>query len=102
MEQYHVIIASRARMQLLRHIEFLARVSIAAARRLRDDFASVLEELEKNPYAFAKETDMNLPEGLYRRAIFGVRYKVLFIIEEKTVYLDAVLDCRQSTENYAP
>lgn len=99
MSKYKIIIASRVDQQLLRHIEFLAKVSIVAARNLRTEYAEVLERLEENPYQFPLETDSVLRDGGYHKAIFYKRYKAVFLIEDNIVYLDAVADCRQSSEN---
>ncbi len=96
MPKYTVITASRVDGQLVRHTGFLARVSVPAARRFRDEYAGILDRLEENPLQFPYETDPNLPDGLYRKAVFAKWYKALFIVEENCVFLDAVVDCRQS------
>lgn len=92
-----VIVSSRVDEMLLRHMEFLARVSLPAAKQFRKEFASLLEEWKQNPYQFPWETDPNLPEHTYRKALFFQRYKALFVVEESNVYLDAVVDCRQDS-----
>lgn len=94
---YTVVFASRVDAQLLKHTEFLARVSVPAAKAFRNAFAQLLEELETNPFRFPVETDLNLPKELYRKALFAKRYKALFSVQGSTVYLDAVVDCRQDT-----
>lgn len=95
MAKYNILLASRVKAQLLRHTEFLARVSVPAAKRFRDAYADTLEQIEDNPYQFPVDTDLSLPEGLYRKALFAKRYKALFSVEGDTVYIDAVVDCRQ-------
>lgn len=95
--QYTVVFASRVDAQLLKHVEFLARVSIPAAKAFRNAFAQLTEELEASPVRFPVETDPNLPSGVYRKALFFKRYKVLFSVDGNTVYVDAVIDCRQDT-----
>lgn len=95
--RYTVVFASRVDAQLLKHTEFLARVSVPAAKAFRNAFAQLLEEMESNPMRFPMETDQNLPEGVYRKALFAKRYKALFSVVGSTVYLDAVVDCRQDT-----
>ena len=60
----------------------------------------MLDALEENPFQFPVETEYELPAGQYRKALFYKRYKALFIVEGKNVYLDAVLDCRQDNEKY--
>ena len=86
MAGYRVIVARRVDRQLLTHVEFITRVSIPAARR----------------FQFPSDTDPNLPEDLYHKAIFARWYKALFMIDtsNRIVYLDAVVDCRQSTDSY--
>ena len=49
---------------------------------------------KQNPYLFSQEDDLNLPEGQYRKALFAKWYQVLFMVENDTVYLDAVVDGR--------
>lgn len=97
MAKYEIIFSSRVDRMLTNHISFLARVSLPAARKLRNDFADVLKRMAENPYQFQVDTDLNLPEDMYRKALFGKRYKALFTVEGQTVYLDAVVDCRQDT-----
>ena len=77
--QYTVIFASRVDAQLLKHVEFLARVSIPAAKAFRSKFAEILAQLEENPFLFPPETDPNLPAGLYRKALFAKRYKACLL-----------------------
>lgn len=100
MARYTVIAASRVDGQLLRHIRFLAQVSVPAAKRFRKEYAEILERLEEDPFQFPPETDLNLPENVYRKALFAKWYKALFLVEKDKVYLDAVVDCRQSVDAY--
>ena len=66
------------------------------------EFAKVLDTLEQNPFQFPPELDYNLPDGAYRKALFSKWYKVIFSVAGNTVYLDAVLDCRQDNADYQP
>ena len=92
-QRYEVIVSRRAEQMLASHVLFLARVSVKAARRLRDEYARTLNELEDNPYQFPIAEAVGL-SGEYRMALFGKRNQAVFCIEGNTVYLDAVLDCR--------
>ncbi len=93
---FKVIVSGRVDRQLLQHVEFLSKVSVPAAKRFRAGYAQILERLEDNPFQFPAETDPNLPSGIYRQAFFEKRYKALFIIDGDSVFLDAVVDCRQN------
>lgn len=95
MGKYTVIVSRRADAMLVRHTRFLANVSIPAAKGLIAEFEKVVDTLENNPFLFPEETDYDLPPGKFRKAMFGKRYKALYTVEGETVYLDAVLDCRQ-------
>ena len=92
-KRYEVVVSSRAEQMLASHILFLARVSVNAARRLRDAYAELLDDLEENPYIFPAAEEANLPDD-YRKALFGKRYHAVFCVEDDKVFLDAVLDCR--------
>ena len=100
MSGYTVIIANRVDTQLVQHIEFLARVSLSAARRFRAEYADILGRLEENPFQFPLETDLNLPKNMYRKALFARWYKALFLVENNKIFLDVVVDCRQSVDSY--
>jgi len=99
-KRYRILLAARVRTQFLRHVEFLSRVSIAAAKQLRNDFKSTLLRLMNNPYQFPIDIDLNPENTPYRKAIFGKRYKLLFIIDGESVFVDSVADCRQEIIAY--
>ena len=103
MSNYKIVVSSRVDHQLLTHFEFITRVSIPAARRFRDEYARILDDLEENPLQFPLDADPNLPEGIYHNAIFAKWYKALFMIDanSRIVYLDAVVDCRQGADAFA-
>ena len=92
-KRYEVIASRRAEQMLTSHVCFLARASVKAARRLRDEYAGTLDALEDNPFQFPPASDLGLPDE-YHKALFGKRYQAIFYVEDDTVYLDAVLDCR--------
>lgn len=99
MEKYRIIIARRVEIQLLNHISFLSRVSIPAAKRLRNSYKDVLERLKDNPFQFPIDSvlaELNLP---YRKALFEKRYEVLFTVEDDTVFIDSVVDCREEKKS---
>ena len=96
MSKYEVIVSRRADAMLIQHAKFLARVSVPAAKRMVSEFELILDSLENNPYQYPVDDDCNLPKGMYRKALFCKWYKVLFIVNDGKVFLDAVVDCRQN------
>ena len=97
-KQYNVRLAQRADKMLLMHTEFLAKASIAAARRLLVDFKKATKLLADNPFIFpfADELDApGMPPEMYRKCVFDKRYKAFYLVEGNNVFIDAIIDCRQ-------
>ena len=98
-KRFNVLLATRADKMLLSHTEFLARISVAAARRLLSDFRKVTKSLMDNPlsFPFADELDVpGIPLNTYRKCIFDKRYKAIYLVEGDDVFIDAIIDCRQA------
>ncbi|MGI6436333.1 MAG: type II toxin-antitoxin system RelE/ParE family toxin [Syntrophomonadaceae bacterium] len=92
---YTVKITETAWEMLVSNARFLADVSVPAANRLIDTFVEVTDSLaamsERNPWL---EHDA-IPFQKYRKLLFDKHYMALYQIQEKTVYVTAVVDCRQ-------
>lgn len=84
---------------LLRHVEFLARVSVLAAKKLAAEYRKSLAELGKNPERFPFLDVSGIPPRLYRKCLFYGRYELVFLIAGNIVNVDAVRDCRQNSDN---
>ena len=98
MSKYKVVTPHCVHTMLLQHTAFIARVSVPAAKRFREEFVGVLKSLSENPFQFPPYEDPNLPQGVYRGAFFAKWYKAVFSVAGKVVYLDAVIDCRAETD----
>lgn len=94
MSKYTVKFNPRLVGQLETHAVFLARVSRPAAQRLLSEFQKLVEQLADNPYLYPPYDDPNLPPDVYRKAVLGKWYKVVYSIEGCCVYIDAVVDSR--------
>lgn len=95
MSKYKIIISSRAEINLVSHVSFLANASIGAAKKMRDEFKNVIEEMKENPLLYPKEQNIPLPSDDYRSALFYGRYKIIYKVEKEIIYIDAIFDCRQ-------
>ncbi|MDR0596434.1 MAG: type II toxin-antitoxin system RelE/ParE family toxin [Clostridiales Family XIII bacterium] len=96
--KYSVIFADRASQMMVSHSGFLARVNPAAARRLLSEFRSATDRIAAQPLAYPYADDIDacgIPPATYRKCLIAGRYKALFTVENQTVYIDAVIDCRQ-------
>ena len=95
---YKVLLAKSVDEMLLRHTEFISRVSIPAAEQFLAEFEEVVGQLKTAPAQVPWDTNPNLPEHTYRKALFAKWYKAVFSIDEdkQAVFLDAVVDGRSS------
>lgn len=94
-EKYRVIVSEAAKGMLLRHMKFLANVSVPASRKILLAFKDAKAQLSAFPLSGPYDDDPALPAETYRKCLFYGRYNILYEVENKTVYIDAIVDCRQ-------
>jgi len=94
MSKYSIKFNPRLANQLEAHASFIANVSKPAARKFLSEFRELTRRLADNPYLFPLYDDPNLPPEMYRKAVFGHWYRVVYYIEDNVVYVDAVVDGR--------
>lgn len=98
MARYKIRTSSRADAMLLAHADFLSQVSPTAARKLLLELGRSKKVIARTPFIFpyADEFDApGMPSETYRKCGFSGRYKVLFLVEGRNVYIDAIIDSRQ-------
>jgi plasmid stabilization system protein ParE len=93
--EYQVHILARAFNQLMSHAAFLARVSPGAAERLVDSFEKAANSLSLMPQRCPLLQGADVITQTYRSLLFEKHYLILFRVEDNTVYINKVLDCRQ-------
>ena len=96
--EYAVFVDSAATNRMLVHVRFLAQVSVSAAERLYDALEKAIEPLKHNPticppYIAKFPTDAEL-----RYKLCAKRYRIVFEIIGKAVYVYDIQDCRQDTD----
>ncbi len=94
-ELYKVVISDDASRMLVSHSRFLAQVSEVAALHLIEEFGIKAKSLEKYPERNPWLSDPMIPPGKYRKLLMAKRYLMVYQVKDKTVYVDAVVDCRQ-------
>lgn len=92
--KYQVTFHPGVNSQLESHAEFIARVSLPAAYRMKEEFDVILGRLAENPFQFPPMQNPNLPADTYRGASFAKWYQIVFSVESYMVYVDAVVDMR--------
>ncbi len=94
-KKYTVIISDETTQMLISHSRFLAQVSETAAQKFIDEFNEKAKSLEEFPERNPGLSDPLIPAGKYRKLLMAKRYLLIYQIKGSTVYVDAVLDCRQ-------
>lgn len=94
-----IIVSSKAQSMLEKHVEFLARVSVSAARKLAVEYRNAVKEIRKNPERYPFLDMPGVSPHTYRKCLFSRRYELIFLMIEKTIYIDTVRDCRQNPDD---
>ena len=93
--KYKVIVSDRASQMLGRHLRFLAQVSRPAAVKLKRRFLEELRALQEMPQRYPFFNEDYLPVNKYHKLYVENWYLVLYQIQDDTVYVDWIVDCRQ-------
>ncbi|MDD4834971.1 MAG: type II toxin-antitoxin system RelE/ParE family toxin [Lutispora sp.] len=94
-KSYRVIVSDEAAQMLVSHARFLAQVSETAAQHLITEFGEKAKSLENFPQRNPWLSDLLVPPGKYRKLLMAKRYLLIYQVKGDTVYVDAVIDCRQ-------
>ncbi|MCM1365263.1 MAG: type II toxin-antitoxin system RelE/ParE family toxin [Faecalibacterium sp.] len=92
---YKIEVTDEAKFMLGRHIRFLSNVSKEAAHEKKKQILNAFHSLEVMPQRFPFFDDEILPSNKYRKMHIEKWYLVLYQIQDDTVYIDYILDCRQ-------
>lgn len=93
--RYEVIISDRARQLLGNHIRFLAQVNKPAAVQLKKRFLDHFRDLAHMPEKYPFFQSDYIPPNKYHKLYVENWYLVLYQIQDHTVYVDWIVDCRQ-------
>ena len=92
---YQVIISDRAKRMLATHIRFLANVNKDAAIAKKKQIIKELRSLSRMPHRYPFLDEDYIPANKYHRMFIENWYLVLYQIQDDTVYVDYILDCRE-------
>ena len=93
--QYKVIISEQAREHLLLHVRFLAGISKTAAHKLRQRLIEEIRSLDQMPSRYPFFNESFMPPNMYHKLYFENNYLVIYQIQDQTVYVEWIVDCRQ-------
>jgi len=96
---YNIIIDTAANDRMYDHFEFMAKISLKAADNLLEGLLISIGSLKNMPHRNPVYDRPYLPKGKYRYLISCDRYRIVYQIEDRTIYIDDIQDCRQSDMN---
>lgn len=93
--KYRVIISDRAKQNLAAQVRFLAQISKPAAKKLKQRLITEIRSLETLPQRYSFFQEPYIPVNKYHKLYVENWYLVLYQIQDDTVYVDWIIDCRQ-------
>jgi len=96
---FSVMVAPAASDRMEEHFAFLGRVSEAAAAKFLDRLLTDIHSLEQMPHRNPVYDRPYLKPGKYRYMISHGKYRIVYQIEERMVFVDDIQDCRQSDDH---
>jgi len=94
-KKHSVTIQDPATEMLVQHARFLAQANESAAKLLTLEFINKAKTLETMPERCPWLSYPLIPKHKYRKLIFGKHYMLIFQVINESVYVDAMIDCRQ-------
>ena len=94
-QKYEVIVSDRARQMLATHLRFLAQVNKDAAKAKKQQLMEAMRSLNRMPQRFPFFQEAYMPANKYHKMFAAKWYLILYQIQDDTVFIDYVLDCRQ-------
>ena len=92
---YKVIVSDRTRSMLGVHIRFLAKADKNAAEAAKNRIITAIRSLSEMPERFSFFNEQFIPPNKYHKMFVQNWYLVLYQIQDDTVYVDYILDCRK-------
>lgn len=94
-KKYKVIVSDRTKRMLGTHIRFMAQVNKDAAKAKKQELMEAMRSLERMPQRFPFFEEAYIPTNKYHKMFVTKWYLVLYQIQDDTVYVDYILDCRK-------
>ena len=94
-KRYKVIVSDRAKRMLGTHIRFMAQVDKQAAVAKKKEIMTAMRSLSQMPQCFPFFEELYITPNKYHKMFIEKWYLVLYQIQDDTVYVDYILDCRK-------
>lgn len=93
--KYKVIVSDRAKRMLGTHMRFMVQVSKEAAAAKKKQLMTAMRLLSQMPQRFPFFEEMYIVPNKYHKMFVEKWYLILYQIQDDTVYVEYILDCRK-------
>ncbi|MCB6993435.1 type II toxin-antitoxin system RelE/ParE family toxin [bacterium 210820-DFI.6.37] len=93
-KRYKVIVSDRAKRMLGTHIRFMAQVNKEAAAK-KKAIMTAMRSLSQMPQRSPFFEELYITPNKYHKMFIEKWYLVLYQIQDDTVYVEYILDCRK-------
>ncbi len=94
-KKYNAIVSDRAKRMLGTNIRFMAQVSKEAAMAKKKEIITAMRSLSQMPQRFPFFEEMYITPNKYHKMFIEKWYLILYQIQDNTVYVEYILDCRK-------
>ena len=94
-KKYKVIVSDRAKRMLGTHIRFMAQVNKDAAKTKKQELMEAMRSLERMPQRFPFFEEAYIPPNKYHKMFMEKWYLILYQIQDDTVYVEYIVECRK-------
>lgn len=94
-KKYKVIVSDRAKRMLGAHIRFMAQVNKDAASTKKKEIITAIRVLNHMPQRFPFFEEAYIPSNKYHKMFIEKWYLILYQIQDDTVYVEYIVECRK-------
>lgn len=93
--RYEIVVSEKAMQGLGRIISYIAFQSVSAASKVKVEIIRGIQSLDVFPERYPFLAGDFIPYNKYRKLVIMQRYLIIYQIQERKVFVDFVVDCRQ-------
>ena len=94
-KKYKVIVSDRAKRMLGAHIRFMAQVNKDAVSTKKKEIITAIRALNQMPQRFPFFEEAYIPSNKYHKMFIEKWYLIFYQIQDDTVYVEYIVDCRK-------
>lgn len=94
-KKYKVIVSDRTKRMLGTHIRFMAQVNKDAAKAKKRELMEAMRSLERMSQRFPFFEEAYIPPNKYHKMFIEKWYLILYQIQDDTVYVEYIVECRK-------